>query len=107
MNQKLVRDNILEIIKLSWRKPIFHIAQEKEYKLELFNKLLEETNEVIQEQKNKEKLKEELWDLLEVFYSILKLENISFDEIESIRKNKLLKNWWFEKRIILKQVLEK
>ncbi len=101
MVKKIVRDKIPEIIKANWREPIFYVAWKQEYEKELFKKLLEETKEVIEERGNTEKLKEELWDVLEVFYSILKEKNISFEEIEEIRKNKKLKNWWFQEGIIL------
>jgi len=98
--QKLIRDKIIEIIENEWRKVNYYICDEKEYKKSLFNKLLEEVKEVVNSN-NKNELKEELADLLEVFYSILKNENISFEEIENIRKTKKDKKWWFDKKIIL------
>ena len=101
MFKKLVRDNITEIMGKKGKNPDFYIANNEEYKLELFKKLLEEAEEVIEEKNNKEKLKEELWDLMEVLLAILKLENITFKEIEYIRKEKLKNRWWFDKKIIL------
>lgn len=101
-NKKLVRDNIPKIIENSWVKPDYYIAGNNEYKDELFKKLLEEAKEVIEEKNNIENLKEELWDLLEVFESILKLENIEISEIVKIKEKKAKKNWWFDKKIILK-----
>lgn len=101
ISKKLVRDNIPEIIKNTWIKPDYYISEKNEYKDELFKKLLEETKEVIEEKNNIKNLKEELWDLLEVFESILKLENIEMSEIIKIKESKNKKNWWFNKRIIL------
>jgi predicted house-cleaning noncanonical NTP pyrophosphatase (MazG superfamily) len=60
MPKKLIRDKIPEIIKKQGRNPDFYVADENEYKDELFKKLLEETNEVLEEKMNKEKLIEEL-----------------------------------------------
>ena len=85
--QKLIRDKIIEIIENEWRKVNYYICDEKEYKKRLFDKLFEEVKEVINSN-NKNELKEEFADLLEVFYSVLKNENINFEEIEKIRKEK-------------------
>jgi predicted house-cleaning noncanonical NTP pyrophosphatase (MazG superfamily) len=60
MPKKLIRDKIPEIIRKQERNPDFYTADENEYKDELFKKLLEETNEVLEEKMNKEKLIEEL-----------------------------------------------
>lgn len=93
---KLIRDNVLEIIKKTWKQATFHIAEEKEYKEKLTQKLQEEVDEF------KFDLSiEELADILEVIYSICDLKWISFEELKKVRKEKQAKNWWFEKRIIL------
>lgn len=44
---KLVRDNIPSIIENDGCKCVIKILNEKEYKVELYKKLQEETNEVI------------------------------------------------------------
>ncbi|MDQ7009994.1 MAG: nucleoside triphosphate pyrophosphohydrolase [Candidatus Gracilibacteria bacterium] len=80
----MVRDNIPKIIENNGVKPDYYIADNNEYKDELFKKLLEEAKEVIEEKNNSKNLKEELGDLLEVFESILKLENIDISEIIKI-----------------------
>lgn len=99
--KKLIRDNIPEIIEKNWGKADCYVAGEVEYRDELFRKFLEEAEEVVAEKNNKEKLKEEIWDLLEVLEAVLKLENIEMSEILEIKEEKKKKNWWFDKRIIL------
>ena len=88
--EKLVRDKIPEIIKDEYGYVDFYKADKKEFKKFLFEKLIEESDEVY-EAKNKIELMEEIADLLEVIYAILKNENISLEEIEQIRKEKLEK----------------
>lgn len=97
---KLIRDNILEIIKKNWQKAIFHIADEKEYKEKLVLKLQEEVDEFKADFSN-----EELADILEVINAICDFKWIDFEELEKIKKEKQAKNWWFEKRIILEEVV--
>lgn len=98
--KKLVRDKIIEIIKKKWEDVNFYNCDEIEFKKRLFEKLLEESKEVMNSS-NKDELKEELADVLEVFYYILKEQDINFEEIENIRKNKKEEKWWFDKKIVL------
>lgn len=79
-----------------------HIADDAEYEEKLFAKLLEETHEVVVE-KDDEKLKAELADLLEVVEAIKKLKGFTTEEIEKIRLEKLFERGGFEKRIILEE----
>lgn len=99
--KKIVRDKIPEIAKSNNSKVEFYKANEEEFLEEIFKKILEEAKEVFEERKNKEKLKEEFADLLEVFYKILEIKNISFEEIEKIRKQKFLERWWFNEKFIM------
>jgi predicted house-cleaning noncanonical NTP pyrophosphatase (MazG superfamily) len=93
---KLVRDKIPEIMEKDNEKPITKIADKEEYKLELIKKLKEETDEFIE--KNNA---EELIDILEVIYSLAKLDNISKEELENKRIQKSNERGSFNKRIIL------
>ena len=98
--EKLVRDKIPEIIKSRWEDPDFYIANDLEYKIELFKKLLEESLEV-KKSNNKEELIEELADVIEVINSICKNSWISMEDIEKARLKKLDERWWFDDKIIL------
>ena len=100
---KLVRDNIPIIIENDGFKCVSKILNEKEYKVELYKKLQEETNEVINTSNNEETL-EELADVLEVLKAIAKLNNKDLDDIIEIANKKRLKRGGFEKRIFLERV---
>ena len=100
--EKLVRDKIPEIIKNEYGYVDFYKANKKELRKFLFEKLLEETDEVY-EAKNKKELIEELADTFEVIYTILENEDISLEEIEQIRKQKLEERWWFKEWFILRK----
>lgn len=96
---KLVRDKIPEIIKSKWETAVTHIADDQEYRKKLEEKLHEETDELFVGTN----IAEELADILEVAYAIADAKNISKEEIEKIRLEKLEKRWWFSKRIILEE----
>jgi predicted house-cleaning noncanonical NTP pyrophosphatase (MazG superfamily) len=96
---KLVRDKIPEIIKSKWETAVTHIADDQEYRKKLEEKLHEETDELFAGTN----IAEELADILEVAYAIADAKNISKEEIEKIRLEKLEKRWWFSKRIILEE----
>lgn len=93
---KLVRDNIPQIIKKTNKIPHTHILTDEEYLIELDNKLSEEFNEY-QTDKNIE----ELADMVEVIYAITKARGSSVEKLEKIRKAKIEKNGAFEKKIYL------
>lgn len=84
---KLVRDNIPQIIKNNDnRKPIFKILDNEEYLDELNKKLQEEVNEYTEDNNI-----EELADIVEVIYGILNSKNVSIEEFEKIRIEKAQK----------------
>ena len=102
---KLVRDNIPDIIKENNEIPVTKILSDEEYKKELLKKLLEEANEV-NNSKTKGELLEELADVFEVLMSLAELEGEKLDTIIDIAKQKRLKRGGFSKRIFLEKTYE-
>ena len=103
---KLVRDNIPNIIESNNEVAITRVLNDKEYRIELYKKLKEECNEVI-ESKNTSDTIEELADVLEVVKAIAQLENKSIDDIINIAEQKSLKRGGFSKRIYLEKTYKK
>ena len=96
---KLIRDNILEIISNNNQKSSYHIATDEEYKNKLLEKLQEEICEFITD-----KNEEELADILEVIEHIITAFNFNKKRILEIREKKAKKNGKFNKKIILEKV---
>lgn len=99
---KLVRDNIPNIIKSNGENPITRILSDEEYKIELEKKLLEEYHEVL-EATGEHRL-EELADMLEIIKFLAKLENATLEDIIAIGNAKNTKNGSFEDKIYLEKV---
>ena len=94
---KLVRDKIPEEINnMEGRKASYKILNDNEYIQELNKKLFEEAHEFIEEHSV-----EELADLMEVIYAIMKIENISSNEVEIARKQKNKKKGSFKNKVYL------
>lgn len=102
---KLVRDNIPNIIKDKGEEPVTRILSDEEYKLELEKKLYEEYKEVIEA--NGQDRVEELADLLEVIKALGELEHKSLEDIIAIANNKSIKRGSFKEKIFLEKVIEK
>ena len=94
---KLVRDNIINIIEKNGKKAQYHIATENEYSQYLTLKLDEEIKEFKEEYSI-----EELADVIEVIESLKKIEK--YKDVEKLRLEKKKKNGGFEKGIILESV---
>ena len=86
---KLVRDNIEEIMISKGAKPVTRILSDEEYLTELNKKLLEEVNEYLES--------EDIEELAE--------KQISNDNLEEIRLNKVKKRGAFKKRLFLEKEL--
>lgn len=97
---KLVRDNIPEIMIKNNAKPITKILNDEEYIHALNKKLKEEVNEYLEDGNV-----EELADIEEVILAILKFKNVSRKDFNNIRKEKVLKRGAFNKRIYLEKEL--
>lgn len=93
---KLVRDNIPEIMINNGAKPVTRILSDEEYIDELSKKLLEEVNEFLEDRNI-----EELADIEEILLAILKYKKCSKDEFEQIRLQKVIKRGAFERKIFL------
>lgn len=98
---KLIRDKIPEIIETAGKQCIVEVMNESEYIDALDCKLNEELNEY-----QSDKSLEELADLLEVMYAVVRARGYSIDDLESVRKEKAEKRGGFEKRLRLKGVIE-
>ena len=103
---KLVRDNIPAKIESNGEVAVTRVLDEDEYRKELYKKLLEESNEVINSNTKEETL-EELADVLEIIKSIADLENSNLGEVMEISNQKRLKRGGFEKRIFLEKTIDK
>ena len=101
---KLVRDNIPNIIKKNNETPITRVLNEDEYKKELELKLYEEYKEII-ETKGNERL-EELADMIEVIKALASLEIKKLKDIIDIADEKASKRGSFSNRIFLEKVIE-
>lgn len=99
--EKLVRDNIPDIIKKSGKDCVIEIMDDVEYVKELNKKLAEEVDEYLSSGSI-----EEIADIMEVMYSILEVKNISFEEVEKLRMEKREKRGGFNNRIKLVKVIE-
>ena len=100
---KLVRDKIPQIIERNeGRSCKFKILNDEEYIAELNKKILEEVNEYIESGEI-----EELADLEEVLRAILDSKDMSYEEFEKIRQEKVNKRGAFKDRIYLEGLEEK
>ena len=99
---KLVRDRIPEIIEKSGKSCVTEILSDDEYQKMVDAKLDEELAEYHSDQNI-----EELADLLEVLYAAARARGYSLEELEQVRAEKAAKRGGFEKRILLKEVIEK
>ena len=98
---KLVRDRIPEIIKASGKACVTEILSDGEYLRMIDAKLDEELAEY-----HKEQNVEELADLLEVLYAAAKARGYTLEQLEAVRAEKAGKRGAFEKKILLKEVIE-
>lgn len=101
MYNKLVRDKIPDIIESQGKKCVTDILKDDEYLKMIDEKLNEELKEYYEDGSV-----EELADLLEVIYAAAKARGYTAEQLEDIRREKLLKRGGFEKKILLKQVMD-
>ena len=98
---KLVRDRIPEIIESSGRICITEILSDEDYLRMLDAKLDEELAEY-----HKDQNIEELADLMEVIRACAVARGYTIEQLEQVRAEKAAKRGGFEKKILLKEVIE-
>lgn len=102
---KLVRDNIPNIIEKNGETPVTRVLSDEEYRTELEKKLNEEYQEVLSSQ-GKDRV-EELADMIEVIKYLAKLEESTLEDVIKIAEEKAKKRGAFDKKIFLETVLKK
>ncbi len=98
---KLVRDFIPEIIEKAGKKCSVTILSDEDYRNFLEKKLDEELSEYKQSHDL-----EEMADLLEVIYALIKVQGFTPEDLEALRLQKAQKRGVFEKKLLLKEVFE-
>ncbi|MBE5740052.1 MAG: phosphoribosyl-ATP pyrophosphohydrolase [Clostridiales bacterium] len=98
---KLARDKIPEIIEGSGKQCEIEVLSDEKY-LEMIDKKLDEELAEYHKDKNLE----ELADLLEVIYAATKARGYSIEDLEKVRVEKVEKRGGFDKKILLKKVIE-
>ena len=98
---KLIRDRIPEIIEVSGKSCVIEVLSDEEYLKMIDAKLDEELAEY-----HKDENLEELADLLEVIYAAAKARGYTLEELEKVRAEKAEKRGAFEKKLLLKEVIE-
>ena len=100
---KLVRDNIIDIIKNNGEAPIYSILDDSNYVSCLEKKLYEEYLEAI-DASGDDRI-EELADMLEVIEALANTCNKTLDDVLNVKNNKKNKRGGFENKIFLEKVL--
>lgn len=95
---KLVRDKITDIIEAEGRTAKYRILDNHEYREELNKKLQEEIKEYLEDNNV-----EELADIVEVIYGILNSMDVSIEEFEKVRTEKVIKRGAFKKKVFLEE----
>lgn len=95
MKNKLVRDNIPEIVRKRGDTPNVYAADDAEYWERLKDKLREEVDEFLEAADG-----EELADVMEVIGAISEFKGIDPNNVEKIRQKKAEVRGGFKKRIV-------
>jgi len=99
---KLIRDRISEVIEADGTTCMTEILSDEQYVEMLDAKLNEELSEY-----QESKTLEELADLLEVMRSVIRARGWTWEQLEQVRQEKALQRGGFEKKLLLKEVIEK
>ena len=98
---KLIRDRIPEIIEASGKTCVTEILSDADYLKMVDAKLDEELAEY-----HRDQTVEELADLMEVIYAAARARGCTLEQLEAIRAEKATKRGVFEKKLLLKEVIE-
>lgn len=98
---KLIRDKIPEIIEKAGKQYTLHTASEEMFEQKLLEKLLEESNELIEKP-----CIEEIADIYEVLDAIIRFYGFDDKEIETVKASKRLERGGFDQQLILEKVYE-
>lgn len=101
---KLVRDNIINLIEDEGRKCNFKYLNDSDFNYALRKKLVEESIEVLYAS-NLDELQEELADILEVFETIINFHHLKINNLLQIKEKKYEDKGGFHKRIFLKNTI--
>ncbi|MFK4320469.1 putative house-cleaning noncanonical NTP pyrophosphatase (MazG superfamily) [Bacillus sp. RC145] len=102
---KLIRNNLPQIIKSNGKTPKIRILPEDEYIKEICKKTQEELTEYLEADTKEHKL-EELSDLLELINALAEYEGTTLKEINNIRKKKAKERGGFQNRVFLIEVTD-
>lgn len=97
---KLVRDNIIDIILKDNEIPSYRILDDADFIISLKEKFLEESRELV-ETKTKEDVLNELSDILELVEALSEKYNINKEELLDKKESKKIKRGGFNKKIFL------
>lgn len=103
---KLVRDNIPDIILKNGEEPLIRVLNNEEYWKYLLKKDQEELKEV-ETAESLDERKKELADKLELIRAMAEFSGFSLNEIIEEADRKKQKNGGFEKRLLLEKVITK
>lgn len=106
IHNKLIRDNIPEIIERDNKTYKVRVLDDAEYLACLKDKLLEEGNEVKNAGDRSEVIKE-IADVLEVLDAIKGCYGITDEEVMTVKNKKVSSNGAFNKRLFLEYVEKK
>ena len=98
---KLVRDLIPEIIQTAGKTCVTEVLSDEGYLRMIDAKLDEELSEY-----HKDQNIEELADLFEALYAATKARGYILEQLEAVRAEKAAKRGTFEKKLLLKEVIE-
>ncbi len=105
-HNKLVRDRILEIIEQDGVAYESRILDEEEFKKQLLKKVVEEAQEVLDSNGNKDELVKELADLWEVIESIVKTFELDHEQIQEVKQHRHDLRGGFDNKIFLESTDE-